>query len=141
MRKSRKIFRSLFKVTGADKVFKSYFCFFIITALVIWLVEPNIKTFFDSIWYCFVASATIGFGDLTAITVIGRVFTMILSIYSLGVVAIFTAVITSYFMENAKSKAKDNVRKFIDELEHLDELSKDELKDLSERVKKFNKRF
>ena len=56
-----------------------------------------------------------------------------------NIVAIFTAVITSYFMEHAKIKSKENIRKFLDDLEHLDELSKEELKELSKKVKKFNK--
>ena len=141
MRKSRRIFRSIFKVTGADKVFKSYFIFFIITTFIIWIVEPGVKRFVDSLWYCFVASSTIGFGDITVSTLVGRIFTVILSIYSMGVVAIFTAVITSYFMENAKEKVNGNKRKFIDELENLDKLSKEELKEISRKVKKFNKKF
>ena len=141
MRKSRRLLRSLFKVTGADKVFISYFIFFFISAIIIWVFEPHINKLVDSFWYCFVASTTIGFGDYTAITLIGRIFTVILSIYSLGVVAIFTAVITSFFMENSKLKANENVRQFIDDLEHLDELSKEELKEISKKVKNFNKKL
>ena len=141
MRKSRRLLRSLFRVTGADKVFISYFIFFFISAIVIWIFEPHINKLADSLWYCFVASTTIGFGDYTAITIVGRIFTVILSIYSLGVVAIFTAVITSYFMESSKLKANESVRHFIDDLEHLDELSKEELKEISNKVKKFNKKI
>lgn len=141
MRKSRKLLRRLFKITGADKIFCSYLVSFILVAIVIVLVEPDINRLGDSIWYCFVASTTIGFGDITATTFIGRSLTIILSIYSLGVVAIFTGVITSYFMENAKSKAGENIRAFLDDLENLDKLSKDELKELSLKVKKFNKKF
>lgn len=141
MRKTRRILRRLFKVTGADKIFASYFLFFIISSLIIWIFEPNINRLVDSAWYCFIAATTIGFGDFTAITIIGRITTVILSIYSLGVVAIFTAVITSYFMESSKVKANENVRKFLDDLEHLDELSKNELKELSIRVKRFNKKL
>ena len=141
MRKSRKILRRVFKITGADKIFVSYFIFFIISAIIIWIFEPNINSLIDSIWYCFVSAATIGFGDFTTITIIGRITTIILSIYSVAVVAIFTGVITSYFLENFRGKAKDNIRKFLDDLENLDKLSKEELKDLSSRVKKFNKKF
>ena len=141
MRKSRRLLRSLFRVTGADKVFISYFIFFFICSIVIWIFEPHINKIVDSLWYCFVASTTIGFGDYTAVTLVGRIFTVILSIYSLGVVAIFTGVITSYFMENSKLKANESVRHFIDDLEHLDELSKEELKEISNKVKKFNKKI
>ena len=42
-------------------------------------------------------------------------------------------------MEQAKIRAKENARKFIDDLQHLDELSKEELKELSKKIKKFDK--
>ena len=42
-------------------------------------------------------------------------------------------------MEAAKKLAQDSAKEFMDELEHLPELSKEELADLSERVKKFRK--
>ena len=57
--------------TGAIKLFTSFFIFFILVALVLRLVEPNINTVFDSFWYCFIAFSTIGFGDIVATTVIG----------------------------------------------------------------------
>ena len=141
MRKSRRILRRIFKITGADKIFYSYFVFFLIISILILIIEPDINRLGDSLWYCFVAATTIGFGDIAAVTFFGRILTIILSVYSLGVVAIFTGVITSYFMENAKAQAGENVRKFLDDLENLDKLSKDELKELSSKVKKFNKRF
>lgn len=141
MRNSRKILRRVFKITGADKIFCSYLIFFIIVSFVVLIVEPDINRLGDSIWYCFVAATTIGFGDITATTLIGRILTIVLSIYSLGVVAIFTGVITSYFMENAKSKAGENIRTFLDDLENLDKLSKEELRKLSKKVRKFNKKF
>ena len=72
-------------------------------------------------------------------TVIGRVITVILSIYSIAVIAIFTAVVTSFFTDLARSRKEESIRKFMDELEHLPELSKEELEDLSRRVKEFQK--
>ena len=92
----------------------------------------------DSIWFCFATSTTIGYGDIVAVSFIGRILSIFLSIYSIAVVAIFTAVITSFFMEQAKIRAKENARKFIDDLQHLDELSKEELKELSKKIKHFN---
>lgn len=137
--KYKRILRQVFHIAGADKIIKSYMIFFIAIAIVLWIIEPNIKTFSDSIWFCFATATTTGYGDITAISLAGRILTIILSIYSVGVLAIFTAVITSFFMEYSKLTAKENVRKFIDDLQHLDELSKDELKELSEKVKNFNK--
>jgi voltage-gated potassium channel len=137
--KYKRIFRQVFHTIGADKILYTYFIFFLLIAFIIWKVEPNINTFMDSLWFCFATSTTIGYGDIVAISFVGRILSIILSIYSIVVVAIFTAVITSFFMEQAKIRAKENTRKFIDDLQHLDELSKEELKELSEKIRNFDK--
>ena len=136
-RRVRRILRQSFRIAGADKIINAYFAFFIVVALVLRLVDPAIETFSDSLWYCFAVATTVGFGDITAISHFGRFLTAVLSIYSIGVVAIFTAVITSFFMDLAKLRAEDSAKEFMDDLERLPELSKEELKDLSERVKHF----
>lgn len=137
--KYKKLFRQIFHSIGADKVLYTYLIFFVIISLIIWIVEPNINTWGDSLWFCFATSTSIGYGDIVVVSMFSRVLSVILSIYSVGVVAIFTAVITSFFMEQAKIRAKENARKFIDDLQHLDELSKEELKELSEKIKHFDR--
>ena len=131
------ILRQAFRTAGANNVFKGYLGCFVIAAFVIWLVEPAVYTFTDSLWYCFAVATTIGFGDFAATTVIGRLFTVILSIYSIGAVAIFTAIITSFFMDAAKARASESAKEFLYEMQNLPELSKEELQLLADRVRKF----
>ncbi|MBQ1507623.1 MAG: two pore domain potassium channel family protein [Ruminococcus sp.] len=135
----RRLLRQSFKIAGADKILTVYLIFFLMISLIIWLAEPGIESYADSLWLSFQAATTIGFGEITAVTHIGRIACVILSVYSIAVIAIFTAVITGFFMEAAKKLAQDSAKEFMDELEHLPELSKEELADLSERVKKFRK--
>ena len=136
-KKMMRILRQSFRVAGADKIFYTYFGIFFVTALLLRFVEPEIETLPDSLWYCFAVATTVGFGDIAAGSTLGRILTAILSVYSIAVVAIFTAVITSFFMDVAKTRAEDSAKEFIDELERLPELSKEELENLSERVKHF----
>ena len=72
-----------------------------------------------------------------AVTLVGRIITVVLSVYSIAVIAIVTAVITSFFTDLARFRANESVREFVDDLEHLPELSKEELENLSQRVKDF----
>ena len=137
--KRRRLLKQAFNTTGATRIFIIFLIFFLLSALIIMLVEPTIHTYFDSLWYCFVAISTIGFGDLTATVPVTRILMVLLWIYAAGVIAIFTAVITSFFMDAAKLRTNESARAFLDELERLPELSKEELENLSERVKKFNK--
>ena len=129
--------RLAFRISGTNHIFLGYLGDFVIVALVIWRVEPAIERFGDGLWYCFAVATTLGFGDITAATVPGRILSGVLSVYSICVVAIFTAIITGYFMDLAKGRAGDSAKEFLYDLEHLPELSKEELQELSDRVKKF----
>ncbi len=138
--KHKKMMRLLgqsFRIAGADKILYAYLILYVIIAAVLYITEPSIHSFGDSVWYCFAVATTIGFGDIAAVSVPGRVLTIILSLYSVAVVAIITAVITGFFMDIAKVKLDESVKEFMDELEHLPELSPEELKSLSERIKRF----
>lgn len=136
-KKTLRLLRQSFRIAGADKIIFMYLACFFLIAIAMRFVEPEITTFFDSLWYCFAVASTAGFGDLTAVSHAGRILTVALSIYSVSVVAIFTAVITSFFMDLAKVRAEDSAKHFIDDLERLPELSKEELANLSEKVKHF----
>ncbi len=139
-RKTRKLLRQSLKISGAYKTFSIYAVFFIIVAVLLRVIEPGISTVGEGLWYCFETATTIGFGDLAAVSTLGRILTIILSLYSIGVVAIFTAVITSFFMDVAKARMNDSVKEFLDDLEHLPDLSEEELRNLSDRIKKFHHR-
>ena len=137
-KKKRKLLLQALKTSGLDKIIGSFLIFYLLAALIIWLIDPNITNYFDSLWYSFAALSTIGFGDVTATVFITRIITVLLWIYAAIVIAIMTAVLTGYFMDAAKLKANESVQEFLSQLEHLPELSREELEALSERVKTFN---
>ena len=134
MRRIRLLWRIL-KITHADKLLFGFLVYFILTSIMIYLVEPNIQTVGDSLWYCFAASTTIGFGDIVAVTLLGRVLTVILCIYAVLIIALIPGVVVSYFIEFNKIKSNESVVVFLDQLEHLETLSKEELRELSQKVK------
>lgn len=136
-RKYRRLLWQSFKHTGATKVFGGYLIFFLVMAGLLTIIEPEVANYGDGLWYTFAVASTVGFGDFTAVTLVGRILTVILSIYSIGVVAIFTAVITSFFMNMAKAQASESAAAFVDDLMHLPELSKEELQAVSDKVKEY----
>lgn len=139
MKKLKRCYNVL-KYTGTLKMFTSFLIFYCIASIILWLVEPDIKTIGDGFWYCFVAATTIGFGDIYAVTSIGRLVTILASIYAIVVTAMIPGVVVSYYMEYVKIREKETISLFLEKLEHLPELSQDELVTLSERVKKFNRK-
>lgn len=136
-RRAMRLLAQSFRMAGVDKIIIIFIVYFFLAALLMQHVEPGISSYGDSLWYCFAITATVGFGDITAVSAAGRILTVVLSIYSTIVIAIVTAVITSFFLELARLKANDSAKQFLDDLEHLSELSKEELDDLSARLKRF----
>ena len=139
MKKTRLI-KIILKRTGALKFLTTYIIIFAGVSIGVWIVEPNIKTPIDSVWYCFSVAKTIGFGDINAVTILGRAMSIFLSICSILIIAVVPGIITSYYIESTKLKEKESIAKFLDDLEHLPELSKEDLQSLSEKVKKFNRK-
>ena len=139
MKKSNLIIKVL-KRTGAIKMLYGFIGLFLAISLLIMIFEPKINTFSDSIWYCFNVMTTIGFGDVTSVTIVGRVLSIILSVYSILIIAVIPGVLTSYYIESIKLRSNESMEKFMNDLEHLPELSKEELSDLSERIKQFQKK-
>ncbi len=122
--------------TGAINIFISFIVASCIIALILSLIEPQIESFGDGIWYCFVSATTIGFGDICVTTAFGRILTIFIAIYGIFVVAMVPGVVVSYYLEYLKIQEKETVSIFMEKLERLPDLSKDELKELSERIKK-----
>ncbi len=138
--KKRKLLMNVLKRTGAIKLLYGYLVVFLAIAIMIVIVEPNINSVQDGIWYCFSVMTTIGFGDLLAVTLIGRILSIILSVYSIIMIAVIPGVITSFYMETIKLRTNDSMEKFMSDLERLPELSKEELEELSQKVKNFQKK-
>lgn len=134
------LIKIILKRTGALKFLTTYIIIFAGVSIGVWIVEPNIKTPIDSVWYCFSVATTIGFGDITAVTILGRAMSIFLSICSILTIAVVPGIITSYYIESTKLKEQESIAKFLDDLEHLPELSKEDLQSLSEKVKKFNRK-
>ena len=59
-----------------------------------------------------------------------------LSIYAIFVIAIATGVVVSYYNQTVRTKLGESKELLLDKLEHLHELSLEELKNLSDKVKK-----
>lgn len=130
-----RLFHRILRTTQMYGILGGFLVYFFVTAILIWILDPEVDTFGSSLWYCFVCCTTVGFGDIVPSGVISRVLTVLLTIYGILIVAVIPGVIVSYFTEFNRIKAKDSTVAFLDKLEHLEELSKEELQEISQKVK------
>ena len=122
---------SKIQLKGLLKIIRSTYIFEIIYGLLLLMIafsfyfmimEENIKTFADGLWYSFSIVTTIGLGDVYAKTPVGRVLSVILGIYGLIVVAAFTSVFVNFYRESTQNKRGKKIEK---ESEEDDDTKKD----------------
>ena len=78
----------------------------LISALVIYNVEPeSFETFFDAIYWATISLTTVGYGDIYPVTNIGRVVTMISSVFGIAIIALPSGVITAGYLEEVNKES------------------------------------
>lgn len=139
--KKLRLLKNILTKTKTDKIIFSYLLFIFADALVIQLFEPDINRYGDALWYCYTVVSTIGFGDIIAQTFIGKLASVALTVYSIIAVAIITGVIVNFYNQIIEIQQKDTIAAFVSKLENLPELSDQELKEMAEQAKNFNKKI
>lgn len=102
------------------------------------LTDPTINSYFDSLWYCCATISTAGYGDYVAVNIVSRIATVLLMIYSVVVIAVVTGVIVNYYNQLINIKQKDTLAAFMHKMEHLPELTKEELQEMADNAAKFH---
>ena len=99
--------KKIIRKTYAAEILFGIVLLIVAFSLVFPYLEEGITTFNDALWYCFAIVTTIGFGDFSAVTPIGRLLSVILGIYGIIVVALITSIIVNFYGE-MKSDDDDN---------------------------------
>lgn len=101
--------KNIFNKTYAGEILLGL-AFLIVALSVVFHVTEGIP-YGDALWYCFAIVTTIGFGDVTVTSPLGRVLSVILGIYGIIVVALITSIIVNFYNEvkneNAKKEEKE----------------------------------
>ena len=138
MRKLRTLLDVL-RQAGFGSITAMFLGAFLLCSVAVWLSDPGALTLGDGLWFSFETATTIGFGDIAAATPVARVITVVLSVISIFYVAMLTGIAVGYTTTLIKLRQKETMTRFIDDLEHLDELDRDELVALSDRVRDFRR--
>ena len=106
--------------------------FVCIFGYVFYITEPGVNTFGDGIWWALVTVTTVGYGDITPSTTLGRFVASALMFLGLGLIATVTAIVSAKFTQNyVDTHTNDDVLEKLEELEaeieKLKKLEEDEL--------------
>lgn len=136
MMKRLRLLKGVLKRTHTDRLISGFVVFFLIDAFLIMLVEPDITNYRDAVWYCYAVFSTAGFGDFVAATFPGRLLSILLTICTIMIVALVTGVVVAFYNDLVAMKYKASKAEVLDRLEHLETLSKEELTELSETIRR-----
>ena len=81
----------------------------LVSALVVYNIEPDIfNSFFDAIYWAVVSLTTVGYGDIYPVTTLGRFVTMLSSIFGIAIIALPSGVITAGYLSELTNDKKDS---------------------------------
>ena len=88
-----------------------YVLFLVIISIVVSalaMVKVEHMPFTDALWWAFVTATTVGYGDLSPTTGLGRIIASILMLVGIGLIGSLTSSITSFFLDSKKDKECNN---------------------------------
>ena len=81
------------------------FAYVVISALVIYNVEPeSFNTFFDAVYWATISLTTVGYGDIYPVTTVGRIVTMVSSLFGIAIIALPSGVITAGYLSEVSKE-------------------------------------
>ena len=116
---------------------------------IFYLAEPQIKTFGDGIWWALVTITTVGYGDITPLTTLGRFVAGTLMFVGLGLIATVTAIVSAKFIANyvdhhTNDDVLEKLEELEDEIEKIEEIESNvvgKLKELEDEIDELNKKI
>lgn len=87
-------------------------CLFYIftTALIMFNTENSFDNFFDALYWATTALTTVGYGDICPQTDIGRLVSMLSSLFGVAIIALPSGIITAGYLEEIKQQARKRAK-------------------------------
>ena len=84
--------------------------YIVISALVIFHIEPGFKAFFEALYWATISLTTVGYGDFVPTTMLGRIITMASSIMGVAVIALPSGIVTAGYMKALEEEKNKKVK-------------------------------
>ncbi|MDO5826170.1 MAG: ion channel [Methanosphaera sp.] len=99
-------------------------CYLILASVILKEVDPSFTSVFNSFWFNVVTMTSVGYGDITPITITGKVIGIITIIIGCAFLSVFTAAMSSIYMEkNEEETRREFDVKFKETNERIDGLT------------------
>ena len=120
------LLETLFNSRRLRTILAALIFFIFIFGYLFYVSEPDVRDLGDGIWWALVTITTVGYGDITPVTTLGRVVASSLMLLGLGLIATITAIVSAKFIQNfVDHHTNDDVLEKLDEMQlELDDIKK-----------------
>lgn len=117
---------TVLKTNDFDHVLWFTFCIVFFGAIAISYIDNmNVE---DALWWSFVTTTTVGYGDIAPTSTGGRFVAVFLMLVGIGFLSTLTGTISSFFIKHEKMNYQGTeIHNAIQMLQHFDELSKEDV--------------
>lgn len=119
----------LLQTNGLIYVMYTSVCILVVSASMYSISEH--KSFGNSLWWAIATATTIGYGDISLHTFLGKLAAILLMVIGIGFVGVLTSSITNFFIQDHTS---DRMAEVLEKLNKLEEANKE----LRAEIKKIN---
>ncbi len=93
-------------------VFSMAIFYVMVTALIMFNIEPDIfGNFFDAMYWAAISLTSVGYGDITPVSDVGRLFTMLSAFVGVAIIALPSGIITAGYLEVLNHEREENTNK------------------------------
>ena len=120
------VLETLFNSRRLRTILAALIFFIFLFGYLFYVSEPDVRNLGDGIWWALVTITTVGYGDITPVTTLGRVVASSLMLLGLGLIATITAIVSAKFIQNfVDHHTNDDVLEKLDEMQlELDDIKK-----------------
>ena len=120
------LLETLFNSRRLRTILAALIFFIFLFGYLFYVSEPDVRDFGDGIWWALVTITTVGYGDITPVTTLGRVVASSLMLLGLGLIATITAIVSAKFIQNfVDHHTNDDVLEKLEEMQlELDDIKK-----------------
>ena len=120
------LLETLFNSRRLRTILAALLFFIFLFGYLFYVSEPDVRSLGDGIWWALVTITTVGYGDITQVTTLGRVVASSLMLLGLGLIATITAIVSAKFIQNfVDHHTNDDVLEKLDEMQlELDDIKK-----------------